>query len=148
MIHANGFSWQQKLVLRAAASVDYLPYRLRTKANLPYGVYASLVDRGYLQPNPCGWELTPEGRALNLWWTDHDKRKMEENLMNSHLPRYYVMQSAGKWLVLDRTKYKLQNDEVASFATRKEARQKAQELNNEERHERAVDRNAHAGETI
>lgn len=47
-------------------------------------------------------------------------------------PRYYVYHSINSWMVLDRSKYKLQNDVVATFGTRREARRKTWELNNEE----------------
>jgi hypothetical protein len=46
--------------------------------------------------------------------------------------RFYVARTvAGKWLVCDRTKLKLIDDEVACFDSRKQARAKARELNYE-----------------
>jgi hypothetical protein len=44
--------------------------------------------------------------------------------------RFYVARTVlGMWLVCDRTKIKLHNDEVARFDSRKKARIKARELN-------------------
>jgi hypothetical protein len=54
-------------------------------------------------------------------------------------PRYYVKHGINKWLVLDRLKIKMHNDTVAILASRKAARDKAKELNNEERQDRTVD---------
>ena len=74
---SNGFlTWRQKLVLRAALSVDYLDFRTRLQANIPEGVYRSLVKRGYLRKHKHGWELTPEGRALNPWWSEDDRKAL------------------------------------------------------------------------
>ena len=35
----------------------------KLQINIPYGVWSSLVDRGFLRHHPMGWEITPEGRA-------------------------------------------------------------------------------------
>lgn len=62
---APKLSWRQELVLKAAASVDYLPWRhtfVETPGTIPHGVYRSLVMHGYLRHHPCGYEVTPEGR--------------------------------------------------------------------------------------
>jgi hypothetical protein len=54
-------------------------------------------------------------------------------------PRYYVQQTGNAWLVLDRLKIKMHNDVVVSLPTRKAARHKAKELNDEERQDRRAD---------
>ena len=56
-------TWRQRLILQAAARVDYLPFRASRQINVPGGVWGSLVDRGFLRHNPRGWEITEEGRA-------------------------------------------------------------------------------------
>jgi hypothetical protein len=55
-------TWRQRLILEAASRVSYLPFRACRQINIPHGVWASLVDRGFLRPNPTGWEITPEGQ--------------------------------------------------------------------------------------
>jgi hypothetical protein len=47
--------------------------------------------------------------------------------------RYYVQQSGDNWIVLDRLKIKMHNDVVATFPSRREARAKAKELNDQDR---------------
>jgi hypothetical protein len=74
---SNGYlTWRQKLVLRATMGVDYLPLRAQLQANIPTGVYRSLVRRGYLRKHSRGWVITPEGRALNPWWAEEDRRAL------------------------------------------------------------------------
>jgi hypothetical protein len=46
-------------------------------------------------------------------------------------PRYHVQQSGQNWIILDRLKIRLHNDVVCVVPTRREARAKARELNNE-----------------
>jgi hypothetical protein len=48
-------------------------------------------------------------------------------------PRYYVRQSGSAWLVLDRDKIRLHNDIVETLPTRRAARLKAKQLNDEDR---------------
>lgn len=65
-------------------------------------------------------------------------------------PRYYV-QAVGinHWLVLDRDKIRLHNDVVCSLHSRREARAKAKELNDEIIRDRRTDQELTAdGETI
>jgi hypothetical protein len=59
-------SWRQCIVLKAAANVDYLPFRAREQINFPYGVWRALVIRGYLRKVavPDGWEITELGREV------------------------------------------------------------------------------------
>jgi hypothetical protein len=52
------------MILQAASRVNYLPLRGRLQVNLAYGVWSSLVDRGFLRTIPTGWEITPEGREI------------------------------------------------------------------------------------
>ncbi len=66
---ANGairpdLTWRQKLILKAAADVEYIPLRfsLPDVSNIPTGVWYSLRDRGLLRLHPLGFEITPEGR--------------------------------------------------------------------------------------
>lgn len=74
-------TWRQKLVLRAALSVDYLELRTQLQANIPTGVFRSLVKRGFLRQHKKGWELTEKGRALNPWWSEEDKQALiRENM--------------------------------------------------------------------
>jgi hypothetical protein len=77
----NGLSWRQKLILRAAQGVDYLPIRARMQINIPHKVWLSLVSHGYLRQHPLGWEITPEGRALTLWWTEEDRKALAKYKM-------------------------------------------------------------------
>jgi hypothetical protein len=64
-------------------------------------------------------------------------------------PRYYVQQSINVWLVLDRLKIRLHNDVVGTFPSRREARAKAKELNDEARSDRHADQELTVdGETI
>lgn len=72
----TGLTWKSKLVLRAAMSVDYLEFRAKFQTNVPSGVFRSLVRRGYLRNHPKGWEVTPEGRALNPWWSEEDRNAL------------------------------------------------------------------------
>ena len=53
--------------------------------------------------------------------------------------RYYVQQGINQWMVLDRLKVKMHNDKVAVFQGRQAARNKAKELNDEERRDRVAD---------
>jgi hypothetical protein len=53
--------------------------------------------------------------------------------------RYYVQQGINTWLVLDRLKIKMHNDTVVVLTSRKAARDKARELNEEERRDRTTD---------
>ena len=63
--------------------------------------------------------------------------------------RYYIQQSGTVWLVLDRLKIKLHNDVVCTCKTRREARAKARELNNEMRADYRADQQLTVdGETI
>jgi hypothetical protein len=47
--------------------------------------------------------------------------------------RYYVQQSGDNWIVLDRLKIKMHNDVVCVLPSRREARARAKELNDEDR---------------
>lgn len=47
--------------------------------------------------------------------------------------RYYVQQSGDNWIVLDRLKIKLHNDVVCVLPSRREARARAKELNDQDR---------------
>lgn len=59
----SSLSWRQRLVLAAAANVEYLVPRFTN--NLPHGVYRSLVNEGMLEPHKSGgYAATDEGRAL------------------------------------------------------------------------------------
>lgn len=74
-----GFTWRQKLVLRAASAVDYLPFRaLRQITSIPSGVYKSLVIAGYLQQHKGGWEITPMGREQARWWTEKEINQLQK----------------------------------------------------------------------
>jgi hypothetical protein len=68
------FTWRQKLVLRAASAVDYLPFPTSgTNLNIRTGVYRTLVKRGFLATHRRGWVLTNEGKKLTLWWDERDR---------------------------------------------------------------------------
>jgi hypothetical protein len=65
-------------------SVDYLPFRAKIQTNIPTGVYRSLVRHGYLRHHKYGWEITEEGRALNPWWSEEDRKALAlENIRNA-----------------------------------------------------------------
>jgi hypothetical protein len=58
-------TWQQELVLTAAAQADCIPFRNFVDEGpgmIPNGVYRSLVIRGLLRQHPLGFEITDEGR--------------------------------------------------------------------------------------
>lgn len=71
--------------------------------------------------------------------------------MDGNLPRYYTDRDGnGNWLVCDRHKAKMHGDVIAMFHTRKQAREKMQALNEEDRQDRHIDNGTTTGhgETI
>jgi hypothetical protein len=58
-------TWQQELVLKAAAQAECVPFQPfidEEPGMIPNGVFRSLVIRGLLTHHPFGYEITDEGR--------------------------------------------------------------------------------------
>ena len=58
------FTWQQELVLKAAAQAECIPFQPFVDEGpgmIANGVFRSLVIKGFLQQHPFGFQITPEG---------------------------------------------------------------------------------------
>lgn len=78
MKSGGGFTWRQKLVLRAASAVDYLPFRALRQTTIPNGTYRSLVIAGHLRHHKGGWEITPMGKEQAQWWTEKEIQQLRK----------------------------------------------------------------------
>jgi hypothetical protein len=61
------FSWRQEVVLKAAAQAECIEFRHHFRditGQIPYGVYRSLVIKGYLRHHPLGFAITDDGRRI------------------------------------------------------------------------------------
>lgn len=131
-------SWGQHLILQAASQVDYLPFRVQVQSNLPFGVWRSLVARGYLRHHQWGWTITPEGRAVitggHCIVLKHIPKPKKDRLTMKGVPRYRITRTLQGWAVLDRQKPAVRphHNVVGVFKSRTNARLKARQLNLEE----------------
>lgn len=127
-------SWSQYLILQAAYYVDYLPFRVQVQSNLPFGVWRSLVARGYLRHHMWGWTITPEGRAVITGGhviVQKSIPKQKTDRVMREAPRYRITRTLQGWAVVDRKKpaNRPHNNIIGTFKSRTNARLKARELN-------------------